>query len=90
MSPDPVSSETESAALAEEILLVSCPPVVVATNLSAVKPEKVIVPEEEMPVNPEATPAVEISQEVELTATVFDPPPILIAPVEVPVLILVA
>ena len=42
-SPLPVSSVTDSATLAEEMELVNWPPVVVATNLLAVKPEKVTV-----------------------------------------------
>jgi len=41
-------------------------------------------------VNPDAAPSVDISHEDELIATVFKFPPILTAPVEVPVFILVA
>ncbi|KKR40257.1 MAG: hypothetical protein UT75_C0009G0030 [Candidatus Yanofskybacteria bacterium GW2011_GWE2_40_11] len=65
--------------------MVNAPPVVVDTNLSAVRPENVIVPEEVRPVNPDATPAEEISQFDELIAKVFDPPPIDMAPLDVPV-----
>ncbi|MBT9171104.1 MAG: hypothetical protein DDT18_01467 [Actinobacteria bacterium] len=49
--PEPVSSVTEAARLAELIEVVSVPPAVVVTNLSAVNPEKVIVPEEVRSVN---------------------------------------
>ena len=49
-TPDPVSSVTDKARFALDMEFVNCPPVVVATNLSAVNPEKVMVPEEVIPV----------------------------------------
>ncbi|KKS42541.1 MAG: hypothetical protein UV37_C0011G0001 [Candidatus Collierbacteria bacterium GW2011_GWA1_42_60] len=66
-------------------------PVVTAalTKPPAEREEKSMSPEEAMPVKPEAAPSVEMSQLVELTATVLDPPPMVTAPVEVPVLMLV-
>ena len=67
-SPLPVSSVTEAATLAEEMELVKTPPVVVATNLLAVKPEKVTVPEEVSPVREERVPAM-----VELPEMVIPP-----------------
>lgn len=54
--PVPVSSVTEAARLAEEMLVVNCPPMVVATNLLEVKSEKVMVPEEVIPVAPVSDP----------------------------------
>lgn len=56
-APDPVSSVTDAARLADEIDVASCPPVVVATSLSGIKPEKVIVPDEVKPVKPVNVPA---------------------------------
>jgi hypothetical protein len=49
-APEPVSSVTEAAKLAEVIEVVRLEEASVATNLLAVKPLKVMVPEEEMPV----------------------------------------
>ena len=44
--PEPVSSVTDKETLAEEMEVVNCPPVVVETRRSAVRAEKVVVPEE--------------------------------------------
>ena len=52
-------------------------------------PEKLIVPDEVRPVNPDAAPAELISQLVVSTAAVPDPPPIVTSPVDVPELIFV-
>ena len=82
-SPEPVSSDMDKAALAEDIDVVNAPPVVVDTNLSAVRPENVIVPEEVRPVNPDATPAEEISQSLELIAMSSPPSPKTTAPLAV-------
>ena len=64
-TPDPVSSEIERAALAEEIEVARAPPVVVLTNLSAVRPENVIVPDDVTPVPPVIAPAPVMSSEAE-------------------------
>ena len=48
--PEPVSSVTEAATFEEEIEVVKLEEPSVATSLLAVNPEKVIVPEEEIPV----------------------------------------
>ena len=58
--------------------------------LLAVRPEKLIVPDEVRPVNPEVTPAAVMSQVLESTMTTPEPPPMETVPVEAPVLILVA
>ena len=88
--PVPVSSERESIKYWEVPEEVNWPLVVVKTPREAVRFEKVIAPEEVMPVKPEATPAVETSQVVESIATVSEPLPIVTAPplvVKVPVLV---
>jgi hypothetical protein len=54
------------------------------------EPEKFIVPVDVMPVSPLAAPAEFISHVFESTATEFEFPPILTAPVDVPVFMLVA
>ena len=61
-TPVPVSSERESIKYWEVPAEVKSPPVVVKTPRAAVRPEKVMFPEEVKPVKPEATPAVETSQ----------------------------
>ena len=53
------------------------------------KPEKVIVPEEDKPVKPEATPRLVTPQLLVLMAAVAKLLPIVTNPVEVPVLMLV-
>ena len=53
-------------------------------------PVKVTFPVEVKPVKPLNTPAVETSQLVVFMVRVLEPPPIVVAPVDVPVLIFVA
>ena len=61
----------------------------VKTAWEAESPAKLIVPEEERPVNPEATPAEETSQFEVLIASVPEPPPIATRLFDVPVFIFV-
>ena len=70
--PEPVSSSTDKARLALEMELANCPPVVVVTNLSGVRPLKVMVPLEEKPVKPLPTPAPVMFQVSEST-TILSP-----------------
>jgi hypothetical protein len=75
--PEPVSSVTEAAILADEIEVVKLEEASVETNLLAVKPEKVIVPDEEMPVAPVIAPVPIISIEGVSRKLVNPPPPVL-------------
>ena len=75
--PEPVSSVTEAATLADEIEVVKLEEASVETNLLAVKPEKVIVPDEEIPVAPVIAPVPVISIEGVSRKLVNPPPPVL-------------
>ena len=75
--PEPVSSVTEAATLADEIEVVKLEEASVETNLLAVKPEKVIVPDEEIPVAPVIAPVPVISKEGVSKKLVNPPPPVL-------------
>ena len=66
--PEPVSSETDKAALADVMEVTNAPPVVVETNRSAVSPEKVMVPEEVIPVAAVMAP-VELTRNWEVAPT---------------------
>lgn len=82
-TPVPVSSdrELERAADAPETAKLEEPSVNKA--LDAVRPENVIVPEEERPVRPLATPAPVTSQTLELITTLSPPSPMLATPFRV-------
>jgi hypothetical protein len=82
----PVSSVTERAKLAEDIELTKFLEASVATNLEAVNPEKLMVPEEVIPVSPEATPAAVTSQTLELIVTLSPLSPRVTTPLAVRVL----
>ena len=75
--PVPVSSVTEAATLEDEIEVVKLDEPSVVTNRLAVKPEKVIVPEEEIPVAPVIAPVPVISKEGVSKKLVNPPPPVL-------------
>jgi len=75
--PEPVSSVTEAATLADEIEVVKLEEASVETNRLAVKPEKVIVPDEEIPVAPVIAPVPVILIEGVLRKLVNPPPPVL-------------
>ena len=75
--PVPVSSVTEAATLEDEIEVVKLDEPSVVTNRLAVKPEKVIVPEEEIPVAPVIAPVPVISIEGVSRKLVNPPPPVL-------------
>ena len=75
--PEPVSSVTEAATLADEIEVVKLEEASVETNLLAVNPEKVIVPDEEIPVAPVIAPVPVISIEGVSRKLVNPPPPVL-------------
>ena len=72
----PVSSVTEAATFAEEIEVVSCPPVVVVTSLLAVSPENVIVPDEVIPVAPLIAPVHDMVIDGVFRKLVNPPPPV--------------
>ena len=55
------------------------------TTFDAVRDEKLIVPDDDIPESPENTPAEDTSHDVVSIARVFAPPPIVTAPVVVPV-----
>ena len=63
---EPETSLIEETTLARVIVLAKFFDASVVTNLLAVNPEKLIVPLEVIPVNPEATPAAVTSQTLEL------------------------
>jgi len=75
--PVPVSSVTEAATLEDEIEVVKLDEPSVVTNRLAVKPEKVIIPEEEIPVAPVIAPVPVISIEGVSRKLVNPPPPVL-------------
>ena len=83
--PEPVVPVTDEARLAAVMVLTKLLVPSVATRREPVRPAKLMVPEEEKPVNPEPAPAPEISQVLELKMMLSPPSPIVKAPVVVKV-----
>ena len=82
-SPEPVVPVTDEARLAAVMVETKLELPSVVTNREPVRPEKLIVPDEENPVNPEPTPAPLMSQVLELKMMLSPPSPMVRAPVVV-------
>lgn len=89
-NPVPVSLDNVSAKLADVPVVAKLEEASVVTNLEAVRPERVIVPDDDIPVRPEAAPAAVISQTEESMATLSPPSPMLATPLRVVVPLTVA